>query len=62
MPYINVKVAGKLTKDQKDQIVQEITQTMKRVAGKPESSTYIVIDEISRENWAKSGALLSDSD
>lgn len=58
MPYINVKVAGTLTKDQKAQIVKEITDTMKRVAGKPESATYIVIDEVKRENWAKSGALL----
>ncbi|NBV41829.1 4-oxalocrotonate tautomerase family protein [bacterium] len=58
MPYVNVRVAGKLSREQKEQIVQEITDTLKRVAGKPEASTYIVIDEVPRENWAKSGALL----
>lgn len=58
MPYINVRVAGKLTKEQKQQIAKEITDTMKNVAGKPESATYVVIDEVSRENWAKSGELL----
>ncbi|MSR88742.1 MAG: 4-oxalocrotonate tautomerase family protein [Candidatus Margulisbacteria bacterium] len=58
MPFIEVKVAGKLTKDQKSQIVQEITDTMKRIAGKPESATYVVIEEHSRENWSKGGVLL----
>jgi 4-oxalocrotonate tautomerase len=58
MPYINVRVAGELTAEQKDQIVEEITDTMKRVAGKPESATYIVIDEVSRKNWAKGGERL----
>ena len=58
MPYINIKVAGKLTKKQKQNITKEITQTMKNIAGKPEASTYIVIDEIPRENWGKNGQLL----
>ena len=58
MPYINVKVAGTLTKEQKTQIVEDITNTMQKVAGKPPEATYIVIDEVSRENWAKSGKLL----
>jgi 4-oxalocrotonate tautomerase len=53
-----VKVAGKLTKDQRAQIAKEITDTLKRVAGKPEAATYVVIDEVSRENWAKGGVLL----
>lgn len=60
MPYINVKVAGTLSKDQKQQITSEITELMERVANKPKSATYIVIDEINRENWAKNGQLLSD--
>lgn len=58
MPYINVKVAGKLTQKQKSEIVYEITQTMKRVADKPESATYVVIDEVPRTNWGKSGETL----
>lgn len=58
MPYINVKVAGTLTREQREKIVEEMTDTMKRIAGKPESATYIVIDEVPRDRWAKSGALL----
>jgi 4-oxalocrotonate tautomerase len=58
MPYINVKVAGELSTEQKDQIVEEITSTMERVAGKPPAATYIVIDEVPRTNWAKGGERL----
>jgi len=58
MPYINVKVAGKLDKSQKKQIAQEFSATLEKVAGKPQSATYIVFDEIDRENWAKGGQLL----
>ncbi len=60
MPYVNVKVAGKLSKDQKKKIVEGITKLLEEVAGKPPSATYVVIEEIDRENWGKEGKLLSD--
>lgn len=60
MPYVNLKVAGRLTGDQKREIVRRFTQVLEEVAGKPPAATYIVIDEVSRENWAKGGALLED--
>ncbi|PKA16621.1 tautomerase family protein [Leptospira haakeii] len=58
MPYINLKVAGPLTKEQKQKITKEFTETLTKVAAKPPESTYIVIDEVSRENWAVGGKLL----
>ena len=42
MPYINVKLAGNLNKDQKKEIAREMTDLMQRVASKPASYTYIV--------------------
>ncbi|WP_457601640.1 tautomerase family protein [Hydrogenivirga sp.] len=60
MPYVNVKVAGKLTKEQKREIVEGITRLLERVANKPPSATYVVIEEIERDNWGKEGKLLSD--
>ncbi|NPA41297.1 MAG: 4-oxalocrotonate tautomerase family protein [Aquificae bacterium] len=62
MPYVNVKVAGKLTKDQKRKIVEGITKLLEEVANKPPSATYVVIEEIDRDNWGKEGKLLSDKD
>jgi 4-oxalocrotonate tautomerase len=58
MPYINVKLAGSLTREQKDKIAKEITDTMERIAHKPKSYTYIVFDEVAEENWAVAGELL----
>lgn len=53
MPFINLKVVGKLTKDQKQKIAKEFSDTLFKVAGKPKEYTYIVIDEVSPENWAQ---------
>ena len=58
MPYINVKLAGKLDKNQKQEIAKEITDVMQRVANKPASYTYIVIEEVESEDWAIGGNLL----
>lgn len=61
MPYVNIKVAGSLTREQKSKIAAEITDTLERIAKKPKSYTYITFDEVEGENWAVAGELL-DSD
>ncbi|MBG91016.1 MAG: 4-oxalocrotonate tautomerase [Actinobacteria bacterium] len=60
MPYINIRSAGALSHEQKSEIAQEITSLMERVADKSPAATYIVFDDVPRENWAKSGQLLSE--
>lgn len=52
MPYINLKLVGKLTKEQKNQIASQFAETLERVANKPKDHTYLVIDEVPGENWA----------
>ena len=58
MPYINVKLAGILNKDQKKEIAKEMTDLMQRVANKPASYTYIIFEEVKGEDWAIGGNLL----
>lgn len=58
MPYINLKVAGKLTKEQKSAIAKAFAETLEKIAGKPKNATYLVIDEVERENWAQGDKLL----
>ncbi|MFA6635587.1 MAG: tautomerase family protein [Candidatus Omnitrophota bacterium] len=53
MPYINLKLVGKLTKAQKSKIAREFAGTLLKVAGKPKESLYLVIDEVDGKNWAK---------
>ncbi|HZV60907.1 MAG TPA: 4-oxalocrotonate tautomerase family protein [Methylophilaceae bacterium] len=60
MPYVNLKIAGSLTREQKKKIAQEITDTLERVAHKPKSYTYIVFEEVEMEDWAIAGDLLDE--
>ncbi|MFH1201618.1 MAG: 4-oxalocrotonate tautomerase family protein [Candidatus Omnitrophota bacterium] len=53
MPFINLKLVGKLSKAQKEQIAKEFTDTLLKVAGKPKDYTYLVIDEVDGANWAQ---------
>jgi len=58
MPYVNLKLVGKISKEQKQQIVKEFTETLERVAKKPKDHTYVVIDEVPGENWGVGDHLL----
>lgn len=60
MPYVNIKLAGEVTREQKAQIAKEITETLERVANKPKSYTYITFEEVAYEDWAIGGKLLDD--
>jgi len=53
MPYINLRVVGKLSKEQKKEIAKQFSDTLLKVANKPKEYTYLVIDEVSGENWAQ---------
>ena len=55
MPYINLKLVGKLNRQQKEKIAKEFSDTLLKVAGKKKENTYFVIDEVKGENWAQGG-------
>ncbi len=58
MPYVNIKLAGTVSKEQKAEIAKEVTETLTRVANKPASYTYITFEEVEYEDWAIGGNLL----
>jgi 4-oxalocrotonate tautomerase len=60
MPYVNVRLAGTLTREQKQKIAEEITDTLERLAHKPKSYTYITFEEVDEQNWAVAGKLLDE--
>ena len=61
MPYVNIRIAGTLSREQKAQIAAEITATLERIAHKPPSYTHVTFDELSEQNWAIAGKLLDES-
>ena len=58
MPYVSIRVAGPLSREQKDEMCAGVTKVIAEVANKPESSILIFIDEVEHENIASGGKLL----
>jgi 4-oxalocrotonate tautomerase len=58
MPYVSIRLAGKLSRNQKENIAKGVTQVIAEETGKPESSILIFIDEEQAENIAKGGKLI----
>lgn len=59
MPYVNIRVAGSLTEEQKANISQGVTDVIVKEANKPAESVLIFIDEVPPGNIAKKGKLLT---
>ncbi len=58
MPYVNIRVAGSLSKEQKAQMCRGVTDVISQVTKKPQDSILIFVDELPHENIAKGGNLL----
>ncbi len=58
MPYVNIRVAGELSREQKEEICAGVTDVISRVANKPKDTILIFIDEDKHENIASGGKLL----
>jgi 4-oxalocrotonate tautomerase len=61
MPYVSIRVAGTLSKQQKERISQGVTEVISKEANKPPETDLIFIDEVERDNIAKAGKLMSDT-
>ncbi|OED37233.1 hypothetical protein AB834_02075 [PVC group bacterium (ex Bugula neritina AB1)] len=51
MPYVSVRLIGKLSSDQKIDIAERIAETLEEVANKSKEKTQVVFDEVSSDNW-----------
>ncbi|PHZ86500.1 2-hydroxymuconate tautomerase family protein [Paremcibacter congregatus] len=61
MPYINVKITDEnVTTEQKKTIIRGCTQVMVDALNKNPATTFVVIDEISTDNWGISGEPLTE--
>lgn len=60
MPYVNVQITKGASREQKAQIVRDITDSLVRVLGKKPEHTHVVIQEIAEEDWGFAGMLTDD--
>lgn len=56
MPYVNIQITNEgATAEQKAELIQGTTELLQRVLDKSPSTTFVVIDEVSLENWGVGG-------
>lgn len=58
MPIINITMThedGGATKEQKEQLAKEITNSFVKIFKRGESSTVVIIEEVSTDNYAIGG-------
>ncbi|NWA02918.1 MULTISPECIES: tautomerase family protein [Gammaproteobacteria] len=56
MPFVSVRITRTgVTREQKAQVIAEITDTLERVLGKAPDLTHVVIEEIDTDNWGHGG-------
>ncbi|RDE22893.1 4-oxalocrotonate tautomerase [Motiliproteus coralliicola] len=52
MPYVNIKVTDEnVTQEQKQALIAGTTQLLVDVLDKNPATTFVVIDEVSTDNW-----------
>ena len=60
MPYVNVQILEGATREQKAELVREVTDSLVRIFGKKPEHVHIVIQEIAEEDWGYSGLLTDE--
>ncbi|MEL6580160.1 MAG: 4-oxalocrotonate tautomerase family protein [Cyanobacteria bacterium J06621_12] len=60
MPYVNVQILKGATREQKAELVKEVTDSLVRILDKKPEHVHIVIQEIADEDWGYSGLLTDD--
>lgn len=56
MPYINIRVTNEgVTKAQKEQLIQGVTQLVVDILGKNPQTIFVIIDEVETDNWGIAG-------
>ena len=60
MPYVNVQITRGASREQKSQLVGDVTDSLVRVLGKKPEHIHVVIQEIAEEDWGYCGMLTDD--
>ena len=60
MPYVNLQITKGATREQKEAVVREFTDTLVKVLGKKPEHTHVVPQEIEDENWGFAGVLTDE--
>lgn len=61
MPYVNIKITKEgVTNEQKAMLMQGVTDLLVRVLDKNPATTFVVIDEVEKEDWGIAGVPVNE--
>jgi 4-oxalocrotonate tautomerase len=60
MPYVKIEVIEGITREQKAGLVADVTQSLVDRLGKRPEQVFVVIQEVSPDDWGAAGRLVSD--
>jgi 4-oxalocrotonate tautomerase len=60
VPYVNIQITKGATREQRAELVKDVTNSLVRVLGKKPEHTHVVIQEIADEHWGFAGLLTDE--
>lgn len=63
MPFVNIKIARDkqgVTAEQKQQLIEGVTNLLRDVLGKNPKTTFVIIDEVDTDNWGIGGESVTE--
>ena len=56
MPFVNIRITNEgATAEQKQELIQGVTDLLQRVLNKNPATTFVIIDEVETDNWGIGG-------
>jgi len=56
MPFVNIRITKEgATAEQKQQLIEGVTDLLADVLGKNPKTTFVIIDEVETDNWGIGG-------
>ncbi|WP_338669798.1 4-oxalocrotonate tautomerase family protein [Pseudodesulfovibrio methanolicus] len=61
MPFVNIRITNEgATAEQKQRLIQGVTDLLADVLGKNPATTFVIIDEVDTDNWGIGGESVSE--
>ncbi len=61
MPFVNIKITKEgVTAEQKQKLIEGVTQLLADVLNKNPKTTFVVIDEVDTDNWGIGGQSITE--
>lgn len=61
MPFVNIRITNEgATREQKQRLIQGVTDLLADVLGKNPKTTFVIIDEVDTDNWGIGGESVTE--